>query len=66
MKKILSLTATFLALPGLFCLGPLGTAETLADAIEGTRPFYHVFPWVIYFGLSAWWMIHISHTTNHQ
>ena len=62
--KLLSFALTALAIPGMFVLGPIGTAETLADAIEGTRPFLSTLPWIVYFGFSAWWMIHVSHTTN--
>lgn len=64
MKK-LSFLVTAVALPGMFVLGPLGMGETVADAIEGTRPFAEALPWIAYFAASAAWLIHISHPTNH-
>ena len=64
MKKVLSFILTALAIPGLFCLGPIGMAETLADAIEGVGSFRSSFPWIAYFATSAWWLIHISHTNT--
>lgn len=63
-KKLLFYPVTFVAVIGFFCLGPIGTAETLADFVEGTRPFSITLPWIIYFGLSTWWLIHISHTNT--
>lgn len=64
MKKLFSFVLTALAIPGMFILGPIGAAETLADAIEGVGDFAASFPWIAYFAASTWWLIHISKNTR--